>query len=510
MEKNELDIETEKLSTKYLPLAIEILKEAIRIPEDYLETDSQCGLSNHEGPRMEFFKKTIIEQKCVEKPEDVWFDAYGNIGWMVQDCDDGIDPDKKKIVYFDGHCDTVKALRPLWKKLGGGVDPYKGLIDSEKVDLEKIKENLGYIPPKSEWENLVFGRGSADQLAGVVSQMIATKIMLELKKLGSLKGVIIRSFGTACEEDNDGGGPMYIIRNELSGKSPQYIPDCCIFTEGTGDSTRSALGIYIGQRGRLINEIEIIGKSAHGSMPHLGKNPIEYGSLIIKEAAERAVKMEGFLDHEFLGRGTRTCSWAFLDTPSDCAVPERFVFRFDRRITIGETPKQTIDDLESFESVKKARDDGLTVNIRIPQYTETTWKGYKCNNEQIYMSWITPKTHPAIQSAVETYKSIVTPFLPKDQVETTTNIHKEPRVDRWIFSTDGVGYPVPKDYEKFTVPESKNWCSNEDYKWPAMFGIGAGFEQNTHKIGEYVDSRELKHAISFLARFPNVFAQEKK
>jgi len=48
----------------------------------------------------------------------------------------------------------------------------------------------------------------------------------------------------------------------------------------------------------------------------------------------------GFLDHPFLGHGTRTASWARLDTPSDCAVPERFVIRSDRRLTIGETPER--------------------------------------------------------------------------------------------------------------------------------------------------------------------------
>jgi len=42
---------------------------------------------------------------------------------------------------------------------------------------------------------------------------------------------------------------------------------------------------------------------------------------------------------------------------------------------------------------------------------------------------------------------------------------------------------------------------------PPMFGIGAGVEQNTHRIGEFVDARELRHAIAVLARFPSVFAR---
>jgi hypothetical protein len=38
-----------------------------------------------------------------------------------------------------------------------------------------------------------------------------------------------------------------------------------------------------------------------------------------------------------------------------------------------------------------------------------------------------------------------------------------------------------------------------------MFGIGAGVEQNTHRIGEYVDLREVQHAVAVLARFPSAY-----
>ncbi len=42
-------------------------------------------------------------------------------------------------------------------------------------------------------------------------------------------------------------------------------------------------------------------------------------------------------------------------------------------------------------------------------------------------------------------------------------------------------------------------------KHPAMLGIGPGIEQNTHKIGECVDLREVVHAAAVLARFPSAF-----
>ena len=55
-----LDQKISSLSAKYLPLAEEILKEAIRIPADYVDKsvdqggEPSCGLSNLEGPRLKY------------------------------------------------------------------------------------------------------------------------------------------------------------------------------------------------------------------------------------------------------------------------------------------------------------------------------------------------------------------------------------------------------------------------------------------------------------------------
>mmetsp|Transcript_54575 Transcript_54575/g.118754 ORF Transcript_54575/g.118754 Transcript_54575/m.118754 type:complete len:132 (-) Transcript_54575:48-443(-) len=85
---------------------------------------------------------------------------------------------------------------------------------------------------------------------------------------------------------------------------------------------------------------------------------------------------------------------------------------------------------------------------------------------------------------------------------------KEPRTARWVFSTDGVGFPVPVDSD-ISVPKTKDWVTAGTYHYPAMFGLGAGYEHNTHKVGECVDSREMRRAIAFYTRFPSVFAAHK-
>ena len=502
-----LDERIAELAQKYRPLARELLAEAIRIPADHCDKDPKCGMSNHELPRLEYLKKRIVEIGAVERPEDVDFDPMGNLVWVVQDREDGIPAAEKKVVYLDGHTDTVNPLRSAWhERIGEGIDCYNGLTDASKIDEEKLRKELGFLPPREEWEHLLFGRGSADQLAGVISQIVSTKIMLELKSLGSLRGCIVRSYGTVAEEDNDGSAPMYICRHVLKGDDvpAELFPDAVIYTEGTGDSRATALGIYRGQRGRMQIEVEVIGKSCHGSMPWEGRNPLEAASLIIAEAADRYEKRIGFLDHPFLCHGTRTASWSTIDTPSDCAVPEKFTFRFDRRMTLGETPDACLADIESFKSVKELREKGFIITVRAPLYSDPSWKGFALNNNQIYNAWITPEEHPCIRAAVSDYKAVVTPHVVESK---GLMVPKEPRVSRWIFSTDGVGFVVPSGSLK--VPASKNWIDDKVMAHPPMFGIGAGYEQNTHKIGECVDLRELVHAIAFIARFPSMLRDTK-
>ena len=253
-----LDQKIAALAARDLPLAIEILKEAIRIPADHVDKapdqggDPSCGLSNHEGPRLEYLKKRMIEIKAVASADDIGFDAFGNLSWVVEDKNDGIPREQKKVVYLDGHCDTVKALRPVWREKTGGLDPYVGLFDESKIDRTYLRRELGYLPPDDEWNHMLFGRGSADQLGGVLSQIMGSRVLVELMSEGVMRGVILRGYITVAEEDNDGGGPLYITRKVLPGAPPEMVPDVVILTDSTGDSAK----------GRAKNrrvEIEVVG-----------------------------------------------------------------------------------------------------------------------------------------------------------------------------------------------------------------------------------------------------------
>ena len=114
----------------------------------------------------------------------------------------------------------------------------------------------------------------------------------------------------------------------------------------------------------------------------------------------------------------------------------------------------------------------------------------------------------AIETATAVYRAVVTPHVVASSAG-DGGMRAEPRVDRWIFSTDGVGYPIPDDDTTIGVPASKQWVDAGAVKHPAMFGFGPGIEQNTHKIGECVDSREFDPVIATLARFPSMLRETK-
>jgi putative selenium metabolism hydrolase len=499
------------LAARDRPLAETLLREAIRIPADFVDRppdqggDAACGLSNHEGPRLEYLRRMVVESGAVRAADDVGYDAFGNLVWTLADPDDGLPDHAKRVILLDGHGDTVRALAPAWReKIGPGIDPYRGLTDPARVDRGWLRREVSALPPDSAWKHLVFGRGACDQLAGVVSQIVACRILRELTPDGALRGVIVRSVVTVAEEDNDGGGPMHIVRHQLPGAPPERIPDVVVLTEPTGDAHAGALGIYRGQRGRMQIELSVTGRSCHGSMPWEGLNPLEHGGAMVAEAARRYDRREGFLDHPFLGHGTRTASFATLETPSDCAVPERFTVRFDRRLTVGETPEQALADIAAMDTVRAARAAGLTVQVTVPTYDQPSWRGVVPGNAQIYPGWLTPEEHPAIQAAFAAYRAVITPHAAA--ADLGTPVPAEPRSGRWIFSTDGVGYPVPLADRTLEVTEAKGWVTSGAVRHPAMFGLGAGLEQNAHRVGEFVDLRELTHAIAFLARFPSALA----
>ena len=150
---------------------------------------------------------------------------------------------------------------------------------------------------------------------------------------------------------------------------------------------------------------------------------------------------------------------------------------------------------------------GLTVTIECPRYSQPTWRGYPVDNAQIYPGWVTPEDHPSIQAAVDAYRRVVTPHVVEPADGATGGALRGRAACRQVDLLDRRrrASRSPSTTRRSTSARRRNGSCPDAVKHPPMFGIGAGIEQNTHRIGECVDARELQHAIAVLARFPRCF-----
>ena len=311
-----------------------------------------------------------------------------------------------KIIAFDAHIDTV------------GI----GNIDNWKFDPYD-----GY-----ETETEIGGRGVSDQCGGIVSGVYGAKIM---KDLGLIpEGYKVMVVGTVQEEDCDGLCWQYIINED--GLKPEFV----VSTEPTDG------GIYRGQRGRMEIRVDVSGVSCHGSAPERGDNAIYRMAHIMTELEQLNARLA---DDPFLGKGTLTVSQIFYTSPSRCAVADSCAFSVDRRLTFGEDKDLAISQIENLPSVKAAGDKA---KVSMYTYEVPSWTGLIYPTDCYFPTWVLPADPVVTKSTEETYRS-----LPG----------REPRTDKWTFSTNGVsimgryGIPVvgfgPGKEKEAHAPDEKTW-----------------------------------------------------
>lgn len=561
-----LDNRIHELAEQYERDAAQLLAELIRFPEDHLQEDPLCGTTNHEKLRLEFLQQRIIDLGAVLSKSDVSFDDFGNLVWHVSDPQDQIPLNDRKVIYLDARSDTLPVNNEQWHvKLGSGIDAFQGLVDPETVKNDALRAELTYVPSPDRWRSLIFGSGSADQLQGIVSAVFATKILLETIDLNSLKGCVVIAIASVSGVENAGSSISNRFRRQQLAN--WQIPDCVVLLQSTGDIQEGPCGIYIGQQGCCQIEVEIAGfdynvihhcnsikmnpnekasfskqtdnsnndkkdldnengikdqsnynkadDNSENSTANISNNNInfasrqskmsviEHGSFIIAEAESQAKK--AFKKCNFMGTGSRKVLFTKTEISHDPLTPSRFSFRFERRTTQGETWIQCIKEIENLKSVKRARTDNMQIRITIPRYSYQSWRGVLADNDIDYPSWLTPPDNDAIKFAVEAYKRVITPHLdipPKSKVE---DIPKFPRISRWVCPSDGVGYLITEDQHRLKSYD-KDWIKRGNFLFPPIFGIGAGYEQHSGKIGEYVPKEQLWVPISVAARFPSLYA----
>lgn len=388
-------------SEAYLPAMTKFLRELVAIPGE------SCGEEGH-------IKRIEAEMKALGF-DNVEIDPMGNVlGYMGTG---------KTLIGYDAHIDTVG----LGELSNWTFDPYKGYETDEEIG----------------------GRGTSDQLGGIVSAVYGAKIMKDLGLLSDKYSVLVT--GTVQEEDCDGLCWQYIV-NESKVK-PEFV----VITEPTDGN------IYRGQRGRMEIRVEVKGVSCHGSAPERGDNAIYKMAEIIQEVRDLNATLH--VD-PFLGKGTLTVSQSFYNSPSRCAVADMSAISIDRRLTDGETYQLALEQIKALPSVLKYK-----AEVTMYKYDSPSWTGLVYPTDCYFPTWVIPENHPATQAMVESYKGMF----------------GEPLVDKWTFSTNGVSI-----MGRFGIP---------------CIGFGPGKEAQAHAPNEKTWKADLVKCAAVYAALPTLYCK---
>ncbi len=339
----------------------------------------------------------------------------------------------------------IDKMGNILGRIGSGKRVIMMDSHTDTVGVGDIKE-WKWDPYKGKVEDgYVYGRGACDQRCGMASMVYGAKL---IKELGLGGDYTLWCVGTVQEEDCDGLAWLYILRED------GIKPDCVLITEPTN------LQIYRGQRGRMEIEVHIRGRSCHASAPERGDNPIYKMMTLVKEVEQLNERLR---DDKFLGKGTIAVTQIRSLSPSLCAVPGACSIHLDRRLTTGDTKESAVAEVRALPGAQDAEIEIL--NYEVPSYT-----GLVYPMEKYYPTWLVEEDHPLVQSAVETYKALN---------------NRQPVVDKWVFSTNGVG--------------SMGVCG------VPTVGFGPGNEVDAHAVTERVSIDQLVQAAQFYAAFPLMF-----
>lgn len=327
----------------------------------------------------------------------------------------------KHLIAMDGHIDTVG----IGERKNWKFDPYQGYENDTEIG----------------------GRGTSDQEGGMASMVYAGKIIKDLKLEDDYTLLVT---ATVQEEDCDGLCWQYIIEQD------KIKPEFVVITEPT------ACRIYRGHRGRMEIKVSTHGISCHGSAPERGDNAIFKMAPILLELQELNHKLTY---DSFLGKGTLTVSEVFYSSPSRCAVADGCTISIDRRLTHGETYLSAIEEIKNLPSVKKTG-----ANVEMYTYERPSYTGLVYPTDSYFPTWVLPLEHDVCQSTISAYKGL---------------FKKEPIVDKWTFSTNGVSI-----MGRFNIP---------------CIGFGPGREEEAHAPNEKTFKDELVKACAMYAAIPNMY-----
>ncbi|HSJ53904.1 MAG TPA: YgeY family selenium metabolism-linked hydrolase [Anaerolineae bacterium] len=317
---------------------------------------------------------------------------------------------------FDGHMDTVDVGRTdRWTH-----GPYNGIVE----------------------QGVLHGRGSCDMKGGLAAMVYAVKALVDAG--AELNGNLYVA-GVVQEEPCEGFAVRVLVEEE--GVRPDFVV--------LGEP--SNLQVRVGHRGRIEMQVKVWGKAAHASAPSLGSNAIHNAAKLIFGIELLAPRLA---TDPFLGQGTIAVTEIESHAASRNALPDVCSFYIDRRLTLGETERKALAEIQGIINTEE-----MDAEVTVSEYQAASYTGYQCRARNAFPAWVMAEDHPLVQALARSVRD---------------TLGYRPRIGRWNFSTDGT----------YTAGVANI---------PTV-GFGPGEEQYAHTQNEQIRLNDVVDAARVYAR----------
>lgn len=237
-------------------------------------------------------------------------------------------------------------------------------MDMEAEKTFHINSHYDVVPATDKWitdpfvavvkGDRIYGRGSEDMKGNIASVLFAVRA---LKRFGVKLKVNIQLSFTPDEEIGGRTGLGYLVEKGLV-KADYAMSEGC-----PGNH------ISMGNKGVLWAEIEVIGKSAHGSLPHKGVNSFERMNALVNEFGKLKDKISKRKTRhnmrDAISKSATLVMGGFLEGGLKVnVVPGITKFSIDRRLIPEENIDAAKKEIEDIIKKFNARYKDSKVNVR--------------------------------------------------------------------------------------------------------------------------------------------------
>ncbi len=228
-----------------------------------------------------------------------------------------------------------------------GTGEAPALLLNGHIDVVPPGEVPWSRPPFSPQveDGRLYGRGASDMKSGLAAMLLAFDAVARGKK--KLRGDLI--FSAVADEEIGATGSLRLVSDGLTREVGAVV-----IGEPTG------FNVYIAQKGLCWLELETTGLTAHGSLPHLGRNAIVDMHALLAEVL--AIPLREGTDPAH-GRATLNVGTIRGGVGTN-VVPDLCRAGLDSRLPPGVSESELMDEIRAAVQRAGEKRSGMRVNIR--------------------------------------------------------------------------------------------------------------------------------------------------